>query len=57
MAHESMPTTPQEPLRGSYSLEQIRRSALAGLAGSAKDPQLIAMLNEHRELSREALGV
>jgi len=57
MAHESMPTTPQEPLRGSYSLEQIRRSALTGLADSARDPQLIAMLNEHRELSREALGV
>lgn len=50
-------TPPQESLRGSYSPEQIRRSALAGLAGSAKDPQLIALLNQHRELSREAQDV
>jgi len=55
MAIESTTGLPQEPLRGSYSLEQIRRSALAGLAESARDPQLIALLQQHRDLSREAL--
>ena len=55
MTFESGTQPPQEPLRGSYSLEQIRRSALAGLADSARDPQLIALLQQHRDLSPEAL--
>jgi hypothetical protein len=56
MAHDSTEERPQESLRGSYSPEQIRRSALSGLADSAKDPQLIALLKHHRDASREALG-
>lgn len=41
-------------LRGSFSIDQIRRSALAGLRDSATSPQLIALLRQHLSASKEA---
>jgi hypothetical protein len=43
-------------LHGSFSIDQIRRWALAGLVNSANNPRLIALLKHHLDVSREALA-
>ncbi len=54
MTAESMALPERGLLRGSFSIDQIRRWALAGLRDSATSPQLIALLQHHRALTREA---
>lgn len=54
MTLEPAPLPERVLLRGSFSIDQIRRWALAGLLESANNPQLIALLRHHRALTREA---
>lgn len=53
MTVDSTTLPERELLRGSFSIDQIRRSALAGLRDAATSPQLIALLQHHRALTRE----